>query len=60
MFETGMYLSMFYCFYNIKEILIGMLEEYVSDKRDLDLNEDEDIRMEVSREEHWRDVAEGG
>ena len=50
MFETGMYLSMFYCFYNIKEILMGMLEEYVSDKRDLDLNEEEDIIMEYNRE----------
>ena len=37
-----------------------MLEEYVSDKRDPDLNEDEDIRMEVSKEEHCRDVAEDG
>ena len=32
----------------------------MSYKRDPDLNEDEDIRMEVSREEHCRDVAEGG
>ena len=31
MFEMGMYFSIFYFFYNIKEILTGMLEEYVSD-----------------------------
>ena len=30
----------------------------MSDKRDPDLNKDEDTRMEVSREEHWMDVAE--
>ena len=27
---------------------------------DTDLNEEEDIRMENSREKHWRDVAEDG
>ena len=32
----------------------------MSDKRDPDLNEDEDIRMEVNRGEHWMDVAEDG
>ena len=32
----------------------------MSDKRDTDLNEDEDIRMEVSRKDHCRDVAEDG
>ena len=51
---------MFYCLCNVKEMLTGILEEYVSDKRDPDLNEDEDIIIEVSREEHCRDVAEDG
>ena len=32
----------------------------MSEDRDLDLNEEEDIIMEDSMEEHWRDVAEGG
>ena len=30
----------------------------MSEERYLDLNEEDDIRMEVSMEEHWRDVAE--
>ena len=30
------------------------------EKIDLDMNEDEGIRMENSREEHWRDIAEDG
>ena len=29
-------------------------------ERDLDLNEEEDIRITYSREEHWGDVAEDG
>ena len=33
-----------------------MLEEKVSEERDPDLNEEEDTRIEDSREEHWRDV----
>ena len=37
-----------------------MLEEKVSEERDPDLNEEEDIIMEDRREEHWRDVAEYG
>ena len=28
--------------------------------RDPDLNEEEGIRIEDSREDHWRDVAEDG
>ena len=32
----------------------------MSDKRYPNLNEEEDIRMEDSREEHWRDVAYDG
>ena len=60
MFERGMYFSVFYCLCYFKEIPTDIMEEQVSDKRDPDLNEDEDIRMEVSREEHWRDFAEDG
>ena len=36
---------------------MGILEEQVSKERDLVLNEEEYIRMEDSREDHWRDVA---
>ena len=32
----------------------------MSEVRDPDLNEEEDITMEDSREEHWRYVAEDG
>ena len=39
---------------------MDVLEEQISDKRDPDLNDEEDIRMEDSRHEHWRDDAEGG
>ena len=58
MFERGMYFSVFYCLCYVKEIRTYMFEEKMPNKRDADLNED--IRMEVSREEHWRDVAEDG
>ena len=37
-----------------------MLEENVSEERDLDLNEEEDIIMEVSRKEKWRYVSKDG
>ena len=30
----------------------------MSYKRDPDLNEEDDIRMEEIREDHWRDVSE--
>ena len=30
------------------------------DKRDPELNDNEDIIMEVNREEHWRYVADNG
>ena len=35
-----------------------MFEAQVSEERDPELNEEEDIRMEDSREEHCRDVDE--
>ena len=60
MFERGVYFSVFYCLFYVREVPTYMLEVKVSYKRDPDLNEDEDIRMEVSREEHCRDVAQDG
>ena len=39
---------------------MDMLEEKVSEERDLDLNKEVDIRMEYIREEHWRYVSENG
>ena len=50
MFEIVMYLSVFNCLCCVKEISADMLEEQVLGKRDLDLNEEEDIRMEDIRE----------
>ena len=32
----------------------------MAEERDLDLNEEEDIRLDAIREEHWRDVSEEG
>ena len=37
-----------------------MLEDQVSEERDLDLNEEEDIRLYAIKEEHCRDVVEEG
>ena len=50
----------FICLCCVKEVSTDMLEEQVLEERDLYLNEEEGIPMEYSREEHWRDVAEGG
>ena len=50
MFERGIYLYVFYCLCYVKEISTDILEEKVSEKRDLHLNEEEDTRMEESRE----------
>ena len=33
-----------------------MFEEQVSEDRDPDLNDEEDIRIKYIREEHWRDL----
>ena len=39
---------------------MDILEENLSEEIDPDLNEDEDIIMEDSREKHWRDVDKDG
>ena len=49
MFERGMYFYVSYCLCYVKDISMDMLEEQVSEERDPDLNEEEDIRMEDSR-----------
>ena len=51
-----MYFSVIYCLCYVKEISTDLLEEQVLEERDPDVNEEEDIRMEDSREEHWRNV----
>ena len=60
MFGKGMYLYVFYCFCYAKDRSTDMLEEQMAEERDLDVNEEEDIRLDVIMEEHWRDVAEEG
>ena len=49
MFGKGMYLSMFYCFCYAKGISTYMLEDQVAEDRDMDLNEEEDIRSDAIR-----------
>ena len=58
MFERGMYFSPFYCLCFHKDISTDMLEEWVLEERDPDLNEEDNIIMEDSREDHWRYFAE--
>ena len=58
MFEMGMYLSVIYCLFYVKDISMDMLEEYVLEERDPYLKEKEDTRMEDSTEENWGDVAD--
>ena len=60
MFGKGMYLYVFYCLCYVKDISTDMSEDQVVEERDPDLNEEEDIRLDEIREEHWRDVAEEG
>ena len=60
MFVKGMYLSVFYCLCYDTNISTDMSEDQVAEERDPDLNEEEDIRLDDIREEHWSDVAEEG
>ena len=53
-----MYLSVFNCLCYVKDISTDMSEDQVSEERDPDLNEEEDIIMDGIRDEHWRDIAE--
>ena len=60
MFGKCMYLSVFYCLCYAKDRSTDMSEGQVTEERDPDLNEEEDIRMEDSSEEYWRGVSEEG
>ena len=57
-FVRGMYLAVFYCLCYIKERSTDVLKEHVLEEKDADLNDEEDIKIEYSRGNHWRDVAE--
>ena len=58
MFGKGVYLSLFYCLCCERGIYTYMLEEQVLEEKDTYLNEEEDIRMDEIRDEHWRDAAD--
>ena len=60
MFGKGVYLSVVYCFCYVNYISTDMLEDQVSKERYPDLNEEEYIILDSTREEHWRDVAKEG
>ena len=51
MFVNGMYLSVFYCLCYEMDVSTYMSEDKVSEERDPDLDEEEDIRMDAIREE---------
>ena len=55
-----MYFSIFYCLCYVKDISKDMSEDHVSEERDPDLTEEEDLRLGEIREEYWRDVSEEG
>ena len=55
-FGRDIYLSVLYIFW----LYTYMLEEQVPEERDLDLNEEEYIQTENSKEEHWMYVDEYG
>ena len=60
MFGKGVYLSVFCFLCYAKDRYTYMSEDKVAEERDPDLNEDEDIILDIIREDHWMDVAEEG
>ena len=51
-------ICIFNCLCLVNELKTDILEEQVLEERDPDLNEEDDIKMTDSRQEHWRYVAE--
>ena len=60
MFVKVIYLYVFYCLCYDIDISTDMSEYQVAEERDPDLNEEEGIRLNEIREEHWMDVAQEG
>ena len=60
MFGRVMQLYVFYFLCYVKDMSTDFWEEQVVEQRVPDQNEDEDIRMDDTRDEHWRDVYEDG
>ena len=52
MFGKVIYLSMFYCLCYKMGISTYMLQDQLSEERDPDLNEEEYIRLDETREDH--------
>ena len=55
-----MYQSVFYFLLYVKYISMVMSEEQVSEERDMDLNQEEDIIMECGRDQHYSYVSNDG
>ena len=53
-------ICLYFLFFYNTDISTYMSEEQVVEERDPDLNEEEDIRLDEIREEHWRDITEEG
>ena len=60
MFVKVMYLYVLYFLCSVKETSTYILEEQVSEERYTELNEEEDIIMDDTRDKCWRDVTEDG
>ena len=60
MFVRDIYLYVSYCLCHANDISTYMSEEQVLEEIDPDLSEEEDIRLDEIREEHWRYVVEEG
>ena len=57
-FGKGIYLSVFYCLCYEMDISTDILEGQVSEERDLNLNKEEDIRMDEIMDKNWRYIYE--
>ena len=57
-FVKGMYLSVVNCLCYDTDIYTDISEDQVAEKRDLNINEKEDIRFDKIWEDIWRDTAE--
>ena len=48
----------FYCLCYSKDGSTYISEDQIEEERDTDLSEEEDVRLDAIREEHWRDIYE--
>ena len=60
MFLKYVYFFVRYCFCYVNDKSTDKSEDQVAEERDPYLNEEEDIRLDAIREEHWIDVADEG